>query len=332
MSTNPRFWTVADALPRPEAPFYVAKVLAKQSQCDLAVSNGEFGGLGDVLVFTPLVEEYARRLGRRIRLLSAPFSSRVGLAAGESAYPIWQNNPFISEIIDARHFGQDAVRALALDGTTCCQYGHVIENVCIGYGLSSRRSRPSLFLSAQEQAVALDLLREARRPLIALNPGGKTCSPPDSPWHEKNWTELVRRCRDVADFVQLGKPDYDRARLEIPFPRTTLRQMFSIIWACDGFIGFDSGPMHVAAAFECPSLILWDTRQKLAAEGEASPAVILRWGYSQNRNLMIFPDPANEILGQIERWIRDLTRRLSWTSNTLASVVRHSVTSDEGSP
>lgn len=160
MSTNSQTPTPGESLLHPETPFYVAKLLAEHSRCDLAVSNGQCGGLGDVLVFTPVVEEYARRLGRRIRLLSAPFSPQVGLVAGELNHPIWLNNPFISEIVDARQFGADAVRALDLDRDNCCQCSHVIENICASYGLSSRRLRPSLYLGAQEQAIALESLRD----------------------------------------------------------------------------------------------------------------------------------------------------------------------------
>lgn len=308
---------------RPETPFYFARALAQQADCDLAVPNGQGCGIGDVLVFTPLVEEYARRAGRRIRLLTAPLDPTVGIVGGECEYPIWLNNPFISEIVDARQFGDEAVQALTEERNNCCQFNHIIENICVSYGLPARQIRPSLYLTTAEQAWALDTLKDLRRPLVAVHPGGKTSSPPDSPWHEKNWSELIRRCRDVAEFVQIGKHDYDRRTLRIAAPRTTLRQMFSIIWACDAFIGFDSGPMHVAAAFDRPSLILWDAERKLVAEESwqrgFSPAVMLRWGYPQNRNLMILGERTDELIVQAERWIRELCMRLTWTPHSSAS-------------
>ena len=295
----------------PREPFYFAKALAQHAHCDLAVSNGELGGVGDVLVFTPLVEEFARRSGRRIRLLTAPFNPVVGVVAGEYDYPIWLNNPFISEIVDARRFGPNAVRTLDLDRDNCCQFSHVIENICLSYGLSSRRNRPSLYLTAEEQARAFDSLKGSRRPLIAVHPSGKTCSPPESPWHQRSWLELINRCHQYADFIQIGKHDFDQVRLGIPMPKTSLREMFAVIWACDAFIGFDSGPMHVAAALERPSLILWDVGRKLLAERGAAPAVTVRWGYPQNRNLMILGERADELVSQAERWIRELCARLS---------------------
>jgi hypothetical protein len=308
---------------RPEAPFSFARTLATRANCDLAVPNGQGCGIGDVLVFTPLVEEYARRVGRRISLLTAPLDPVVGVVPGEFEYPIWFNNPFISEIIDARQFGSEAVRALSEERNNCCQFNHIIENICVSYGLPVRRIRPSLYLTMEEQAWALDILKDMRRPLIAVHPGGKTSPLPESPWYQESWCEVIRRCHDVADFVQIGKHDYDQRTLGIPAPRTALRQMFSIVWACDAFIGFDSGPMHVAAAFDRPSIIMWDPERKLVAEESwqrgFSPAVTLRWGYPQNRNLMILGERTDELRVQIERWIRELCMRLAWTPHSIAS-------------
>jgi hypothetical protein len=308
---------------RPEAPFYFARNLAREANCDLAVPNGQGCGIGDVLVFTPLVEEYARRVGRRIRLLTAPLDPVVGVVSDESEYPVWLNNPFISEIVDAREFGDEIIRALNEERNNCCQFNHIIENICVSYGLPVRRIRPSLYLTTEEQAWSIDTLKGLRRPLIALHPGGKTSAPPDSSWHEENWLELIQRCHDVAGFIQIGKHDYDRRTLGVPAPQTTLRQMFSIIWACDAFIGFDSGPMHVAAAFDRPSLIVWDAERKLVAEESwqrgFSPAVMLRWGYAENRNLMILGERADELLVQAERWIRELCMKLAWTPHSITS-------------
>src|SRR5271170_772890 len=110
----------------PEAPFHYARSLAQAANCDLAVPNGHDRGIGDVLVFTPLVEEYARKVGRRVRLLTAPIDPRVGLVPGEFDYPIWLNNPFVAEIVDARGLGDAAVRRLNEEKDNCCQFNHVI--------------------------------------------------------------------------------------------------------------------------------------------------------------------------------------------------------------
>jgi hypothetical protein len=308
---------------RPETPFFYATTLARQAKCDLAVPNGQGSGIGDVLVFTPLVEEFARREGRQIRLLTAPLDPVVGLVPGESDYPIWLNNPFVSDIVDARVFGEEAVKTLSDERNNCCQFNHIIENICFSYGLSCRRVRPSLYLTKDEQIWALDSLRHLPRPLIAVHPGGKTSSLPDSPWHTERWLELIRRCQDIVGFVQIGKQDFDQRRLGLFSLPTSLRQMFALVWACDAFIGFDSGPMHVAAAFDRPSLVLWDAERKLVAEESwqkgFSPAVMLRWGYPENRNLMLLGERSDEVIVLIEQWLRKLCLNLTGSLHSSAN-------------
>jgi hypothetical protein len=301
---------------RAESPFYYARGFAQQTGCDLAVPNGAGHGIGDVLVFTPLVEAYARRLGRPLRLLSAPFDVAVGVVEGEDLFPIWRNNPFVSSIIDARSLGASAVHLLDQEKDNCCQFNHIIENICVNYGVRPRALRPSIYLTAAEQGWGLDQLRDLPRPVVCLHPGGKTASPPQSPWHHKKWRALIAGCRDIATFIQIGKPDYDQRDLGIKMLLTTVRQMFALIWASDCFLGFDSGPMHAATAFEKPVLALWDAQQKLTAEESwqtgFSPAVVLRWGYPQNRNLMILGERQDELLDQVEVWLRTTCGAFAW--------------------
>jgi len=48
-------------------PFHYAKYYAKKHRCDLAVPNAT--GIGNIIVFTRLVEEYALRLGRSLCII-----------------------------------------------------------------------------------------------------------------------------------------------------------------------------------------------------------------------------------------------------------------------
>ena len=88
--------------------------------------------------------------------------------------------------------------------------------------------------------------------------------------------------------------------------------------------------MHVAAAFDRPSLILWDPERKLQAEESwqtgFSPDVMLRWGYPQNRNLMILGERSDELIVQVERWIRDLCLRLTWSPHSTRTLMYAVVT------
>lgn len=299
-------------------PFYLAKKLADIANCDIAVPNGLGRGIGDVLVYTPVIEEMARRLGRPVKMLTAPIQPKVGVVENEFKYPVWENNPYVSEILDLTNLNSEFITKLSAEKDDCCQFNHIIENICVAYGLPNRNTQPSIYLTLEEQTWALRKLDGIQRPLIAIHPSGKTSSLRASPWYESNWMSLIERCSDAAGFVQIGKADFDHKNLNITFPRTTLRQMFALIWACDGFVGFDSGPMHVAAAFNKPSAIIWDAERKLEAEERwqtgFSSAVLLRWGYSENRNLMILSQHQDQLLEQLERWTLELSNKLSWGS------------------
>lgn len=293
----------------PSRPFEASRELAARAGCDLAVSNGNASGIGNVLAVTPLVEALALREGRRLNLLTAPLNPAVGTVQGEAKYPIWENNPFVNSIVDASTFGMDAVETIAREQDNCCQFNHVIENICFHYNVRPRHLRPSLYLTLEEQRWALDMLSVLPRPVVAFHPTGKTATKRQEPWGEERWRSVLDRAKSLASFVQIGMPGADNPKLGAFQPTTTLRQYFALIWASDAFVGFDSSPMHVATAFQKPTLALWDAQQKLVAEElwqtGFAPAVILRWGYPQNRNLMILGERDSELVDLVVTWLTD---------------------------
>lgn len=313
------------------APFTFSKALAKQHDCDLAIPNGLGTGIGNVLMFTPLVEAVALRLGRRLRILSAPLNPRIGVVAREEPYPVWLQNPFVQAIEEISPGHADWIAAINAEQDSCCQFNHVIENICFHYGVRHRALRPQLFLSQEECAWALDQLRGLPRPVIALHPAGTTASTNRDAWGECRWLDIIEHSEAVS-FVQIGKPDADEPCLGIHKPTTTLRQAFALIWASDAFIGFDSSPMHVATAFQKPVLALWDAHKKLQSEESwqtaFSPAVMLRWGYPQNRNVMILGERDRELVDVVLTWLHDVVRTLSapyFTVNTAVPDSRSAV-------
>ena len=76
--------------------------------------------------------------------------------------------------------------------------------------------------------------------------------------------------------------------------------MIALIWASDIYIGFDTGPSHIATALQKPSLVLWDALRKAPLEEEKeagfSIAHLPRWAYPQNKNLVIIGEKDREIL------------------------------------
>lgn len=298
----------------PSNPFDFSKKLAVEYDCDLSIPNGLQTGIGNVLMFTPLVEAMARKKGRPLRLLSAPLNPLVGVTPDETDYPVWLHNPYVESIVTIPAEQESTIAAINAEQDNCCQFNHVIENICFNYKVRPRHLRPEIFLSHEEQSWALEQLRHLQRPVIALHPSGTTAPTNKDGWGRSRWLEIISECHQ-ASFVQIGKPQSREPELGIPKPRTTLRQAFALIWASDIFIGFDSSPMHVATAFQKPVLALWDALNKLRAEESwqagFSPAVMLRWSYPQNRNLMILGEKDKELKQVMLAWINEQVKKIT---------------------
>ena len=289
-------------------PFENSKVIARQFGCDVAVPNGLGTGIGNVLMFTPLIEALALKLGRRLKILTAPLMPKVGTVDFELPFPIWTPNPYIKDILDISSEDANLVQIINDEKDNCCQFNHIIENICFQYGVRPRALRPQIFLTTDEQTWALDQLSNLQRPLVALHPAGKTAPRNPAAWGAQRWCEIIENCPDFG-FIQIGKRLSCEPDLGITKFDTTLREAFALIWASDAFVGFDSSPMHVATAFKKPVLALWDAANKLRAEESwqqgFSPAVMLRWGYPQNRNLMILGERDHELVELTLTWLHD---------------------------
>lgn len=289
-------------------PFQESRRHARDHGYDLAVPNNV--GIGNVLAFTPLVEEYARALGRRIDLLTAPISPEVGVVEHEEAYPVWANNPYVRTIGNADELDENIMWDVGGEMDNCCQSGHVIENICSEYGVRPRALRPSIYLSRDEMAWALDELAPYPRPIIALHPYSTSAPSEGHPWHRRRWLQLAAALNERGTVLEIHKHGADDRGLPTLRISTTLRQMFALIWASDLFIGLDSSPSHVATAFCKPAVVLWEPLQKLYAEERCQagfgPAVLRRWGYPQNLNLFLLGERGNEVIDQVLDFV-DLT-------------------------
>jgi hypothetical protein len=275
------------------------KSIAEKYSVDLAVSNCEGSGIGNALVYTRLVEEFALSKGRPIKIFTGPLKPSVGTVIGEDPFAIWRNNPFIDEIIDGSTYGpKDLEIVVREEEESLVQLNHIIENLCWAYNLKPRELRSSIYLNEVEMKRAIHSLKHIKRPLVCLHPGGNTKSTKGSPWHKKNWNRLIEEFRDEFGFFQIGRTEFGDYDIGLDNPAKNLRDTWALIWASDFFIGFDSSPMHVATAFKKPVVSLFDMRRKYEAESSFSalhiPSVILRWAYPNNRNISIMENDQDD--------------------------------------
>ncbi len=289
-------------------PFARARSHAARHQCDLAVPS--YLGLGSQICYTPLVEAVARRLGRPLRLLTGPTDSAYGRHPEEElTFPIWEHNPFVAEIVDAEEIDPHILEELSEEVENYCQFGHVIENICAPYGVRPRRLAGSLYLTNAEMRWGLETLSHLKRPVVCLCPYGRSSSAPDSPWYLARWQEIIDALAGEVSFFQTGHDDHRTKELPVFSPPSTVRQSMALIWASDVYIGFDTGPSHIATAFAVPAAVLWDALRKMELKDPHrlgfGIAHMSRWAYPQNRNLVILHERHGEVLQGCIDFVRE---------------------------
>jgi hypothetical protein len=281
-------------------PFVHSRHYAAKHGCDLAVPGSI--GIGSLVCYTRLVEEFALREGRPIRLLTVPLDCSYDgrRSEDEGDYPLWDCNPFVGTIVNANPTDPAISEQISAEMDNFCQARHEIENICAPYGLRPRELRGSLFLSREEKQWGLEQLSALRRPVVCLCPYGRSSSLPGSPWYLDRWLELIEALDGVAGLFQIGNEGFEQKPLPVFTPRTTIRKIIALISACDLYIGFDTGPSHIATALAKPAVVLWDAVRKApleeAKQAGFSIAHMNRWAYPQNRNLVILGEKKREVL------------------------------------
>ncbi len=144
--------------------------------------------------------------------------------------------------------------------------------------------RFGLAVSADHRRTARQLLHAARKPdgsaLIALVPGARWAS---KRWPVECWAELADRITDshLGTCVLLGGPDERSlanriaAAARTPIANlagtTSLPELLAVIEQVDAVVCNDSGPMHLAAALDKPTVALFGPTNP-ARTGPYSPA------------------------------------------------------------
>lgn len=286
-------------------PFYYTKKYALKYNCDIAIPS--WAAIGTMVLYTRLIEALSLKLGRALKVLTAPhFYTEDSIAYNESKYPILDENPYIKEIVNADLIDLKIMRLVSSEMDNFPQLGKVTENICAPWGIKPRKFHGDLYLSKDEKQAALETLSHLSRPVVALCPYGNSAPPAQSDWYEKKWLLLIKKMQHKVSFFQVGYDKFNSKNLSIFTPQnTTIRQMMALIWASDIYVGFDTGPSHIAAAFEKPTLVIWDAVRKTKLEDDKeigfSLATLGRWTYPHTKNLTLLGERDNEAI----TWIVD---------------------------
>jgi len=224
--------------------------------------------IGDALILTTLPGLLAQKHPHlKIRTYPRAFNPVV-----------FKNNPHVQGVnyLPSAVFGDDINQ-----GT-----GHLIHTKERFFDLPlSQPPKPILYLSEKEKTWAKKYLQKVSlpqdsRPIILIHPWGKTRN---NVLSQAQWEDLVQKQNAHFRFFQLGlfgQPQIRGCEQYCFFPKgySHARQLFSLVSVAQGFIGVDSGPMHVAQAFNLPSLVFINHQ-------EASPNETFL--YERNTHLQI---------------------------------------------
>jgi ADP-heptose:LPS heptosyltransferase len=210
----------------------------------LLTSHG--GGIGDELMCTPIFREIRRRNpGCHITFLSR--------------YPeIFRSNPHLDEV------GRFSLGAAS--SATYLQYNLIVPPPrplvtlmaeCVGLVLAPGRLEPPVIEASPELRARLAQIQEPR---IVIQPQASQWTP-NKQWPVELWTQLIGRLVEHYDVIEVGTQTmFPRSQLGPRFHSlaggTTMQDFAWIVSQATVFVGPPSGGMHLANAYDIPSVII----------------------------------------------------------------------------
>jgi heptosyltransferase-2 len=175
-------------------------------------------------------------------------------------------------------------------GPAKCHEVEYYLNLMKYFGITGRKVPLCLSTTAAEEQSASELLAEhgiqQNDFILGINPGASYGSA--KRWYPERFAEVARALADQwsAKIVIFGGPgetkiaeDIER-RLEGTATnvagKTSVRELMALIKLCDFFITNDSGPMHIAAAFDVPLVAIFGSTDHTGTSPYNQKSVVVR--------------------------------------------------------
>lgn len=178
----------------------------------------------------------------------------------------------------------------AAKGSPPCHEVEYYLNLIQYFGVTGRSTRPHLFISSEEAERASALLNESGiQPddfVLGINPGASYGSA--KRWYPDRFAQVARRLADEwsAKVVIFGGPSETAIAADIEgrlegtavnmAGKTSVRELMALIKRCNFFITNDSGPMHIAAAFDVPLVAIFGSTDHTGTSPYSEKAVVVR--------------------------------------------------------
>jgi ADP-heptose:LPS heptosyltransferase len=128
-------------------------------------------------------------------------------------------------------------------------------------GFEVRNIRPSCKFNKDMLRYYITLLSHFRKPWIVVNRYASAWTP-NKTWPEALWDDLIDRLVTWSTVIEIGTFFPSISRLDCDrylnlVGRLSLEQLVALIAAADLKVGPISGPIHIAAAFSVPSVVIF---------------------------------------------------------------------------
>lgn len=250
--------------------------MCKTPICELLKEDGS---INELFCFTKPQNDFLRRETKRNiikKMIQGKYDLGILLTNSfSSAWWFWQGG------VKRRIGFSGHMRSLLLTDplTPCSQREHQVlsyKRLLEPLGIPLSNTKPRLYVSDKEVAEAKELLyQRGYRPgkkLVGMNPGAAYGSA--KCWPSERFRELALRLVQEEDVyvVVFGDASTESLVKQIcqGLPEsvmnlagvTSLRELCCIIKSCDVVVTNDSGPMHIAAAFDVPLIAFFGSTDK----------------------------------------------------------------------
>ena len=177
----------------------------------------------------------------------------------------------------------------AKDATTCHEVEYYL-NLMEYFGITGKLTPLHLSVTSTEESAASALLTKhgikANDFVLGINPGASYGSA--KRWYPDRFAQVARRLADQwsAKVVIFGGPGETAISADIDHRlegtalnlagKTTVRELMALIKRCNFFITNDSGPMHIAAAFDVPLVAIFGSTDHTGTSPYNSRSVVVR--------------------------------------------------------
>lgn len=224
------------------------------------------GGLGDCLLYTPLIKYLAEKNNKKVKVYVHRHQHE----------DILKNNPYCNVKLlkyeDLKKRTEDKLQP----------YYYLVHLPSISHKIKASKiiaktfnvdisnDEIQIFLTQDELSLGRELISKFKTP-ITINPSS-VCSK-NQEWYLERWNEVIFRFKDYT-FIQIGLETEKLLEGVIDFRGGySLRQQLSVLANSKLHIGLDSFWSHAAAAINTKAIVLF---------GDSSPFV---WGHDNNVNI-----------------------------------------------